>query len=166
LTTFCALSIALSFTVASQELAANKINYGLTNTKKSKFGNAMAAHAQMQGNSGGSSPDSIRHMQNRPGGCNGLHTTSATNRFSGLVGALGGGLGSLGGYNGLPSVMSGLDDSLSDIGGRKKYPFELEKAIHNVMFIQHHMQRQDEFNAVSNVILTMRYHNLYQYSAE
>lgn len=67
-------------------------------------------------------------------------------RFSGLVGAL----GSLGaGYNGLPSVMSGLDDSLSDVAPRKKYPFELEKAIHNVMFIQHHMQRQDEFNAVS-----------------
>lgn len=61
-----------------------------------------------------------------------------------------GALGSLGaGYNGLPSVMSGLDDSLSDITPRKKYPFELEKAIHNVMFIQHHMQRQDEFNAVS-----------------
>lgn len=68
-------------------------------------------------------------------------------RFSGIVGAL----GSLGaGYNGLPSVMSGLDDSLSDVAPRKKYPFELEKAIHNVMFIQHHMQRQDEFNAVSN----------------
>lgn len=71
------------------------------------------------------------------------------NRFSGLVGALGGGLSSLGGYNGLPSVMSGLDESLSDVAPRKKYPFELEKAIHNVMFIQHHMQRQDEFNAVS-----------------
>lgn len=62
-----------------------------------------------------------------------------------------GALGSLGaGYNGLPSVMSGLDDSLSDVVPRKKYPFELEKAIHNVMFIQHHMQRQDEFNAVCN----------------
>lgn len=56
---------------------------------------------------------------------------------------------SLLGYNGLPSIMSGLDDSLSDVGAKKKYPFELEKAIHNVMFIQHHMQRQDEFNAVS-----------------
>lgn len=53
------------------------------------------------------------------------------------------------GYNGLPSIMSGLDDSLSDVAAKKKYPFELEKAIHNVMFIQHHMQRQDEFNAVS-----------------
>lgn len=48
--------------------------------------------------------------------------------------------------------MSGLDDSLSDIGAKKKYPFELEKAIHNVMFIQHHMQRQDEFNAVSILV--------------
>lgn len=54
------------------------------------------------------------------------------------------------GYNGLPSLISsGLDDSLSDVGAKRKYPFELEKAIHNVMFIQHHMQRQDEFNAVS-----------------
>lgn len=66
-----------------------------------------------------------------------------------MVGALGGGLSGLGGYNGLPSVMSGLDESMSDIEARKKYPFELEKAMHNVMFIQHHMQRQDEFNAVS-----------------
>lgn len=53
------------------------------------------------------------------------------------------------GYNGLPTVMSGLDESLSDVTPRKKYPFELEKALHNVMFIQHHIQRQDEFNAVS-----------------
>ncbi|KOX71203.1 Acetylcholine receptor subunit alpha-L1 [Melipona quadrifasciata] len=45
------------------------------------------------------------------------------------------------------SVMSGLDESLSDVTPRKKYPFELEKALHNVMFIQHHIQRQDEFNA-------------------
>lgn len=44
--------------------------------------------------------------------------------------------------------MSGLDESLSDVTPRKKYPFELEKALHNVMFIQHHIQRQDEFNAV------------------
>lgn len=68
--------------------------------------------------------------------------------MQGLVGAFGGGLSTLGGYNGLPSVLSGLDESMSDVGHRKKYPFELEKAIHNVMFIQHHMQRQDEFNAV------------------
>lgn len=55
----------------------------------------------------------------------------------------------IGGYNGLPTVMSGLDESMSDVVPRKKYPFELEKALHNVMFIQHHIQRQDEFNAVS-----------------
>ncbi|CAA9995567.1 unnamed protein product, partial [Nesidiocoris tenuis] len=61
-------------------------------------------------------------------------------RFSGLIGALGGG------YNGLPSMV-GLDESLSDVAVRKKYPFELEKAIHNVKFIQHHTQRQDEFDA-------------------
>lgn len=64
----------------------------------------------------------------------------------GFAGALGSRLG----YNGLPSVFSGLDES--DSGNRKKYPFELEKAIHNVMFIQHHIQRQDQFNAVSNKI--------------
>lgn len=111
-----------------------------------------------------------------------FHLFSALIRFSGLVGSLGVGLSggkcqahSLAmtakfvqishissflprpihtGYNGLPSLISsGLDDSLSDIAAKRKYPFELEKAIHNVMFIQHHMQRQDEFNAVSYAIL-------------
>ncbi|XP_026465575.1 acetylcholine receptor subunit alpha-like 2 isoform X1 [Ctenocephalides felis] len=132
-----------------KDLAMNKI---AGRGKKSKFSAALAAQ-QAHAASGGSSPDSIRHMQGRPSGCNGLHTTTATNRFSGLVGALGGGIGGMGGlgigggYNGLPSIMSGLDESLSDVVPRKKYPFELEKAIHNVMFIQHHMLRQDEFNA-------------------
>lgn len=71
-------------------------------------------------------------------GCNGLHRTTVHNRF--LVGSLE--------YNGLPTVMSDLDESLSDVTPRKKCPFELQKALHNVMFIQHHIQRQDEFNAV------------------
>ena len=67
-----------------KELAANKINYGIKNankagSKKSKFNAALAAHNQFQGNSGGSSPDSIRAMQGRAG-CNGLHSTGATNR--------------------------------------------------------------------------------------
>jgi len=51
--------------------------------------------------------------------------------------------------SGLPSVLAGLDESLSDVAARRKYPFELEKAIHNVLFIKHHMQRQDEFDAVN-----------------
>lgn len=124
-----------------RDLAAKKINYGIK-VKKSKFTAALTA--EMQLNSGGSSPDSIRAMQGRSG-CNGLHSTIATNRFSGLMGAF----GNTSGYNGLPSVMSGLNESLSDVAPRKKYPFELEKAMHNVMFIQHRMQRVDEFNAVS-----------------
>lgn len=66
-----------------KELAASKINYGIKNTKsgskKSKFNAALDAHNQF--NSGGSSPDSIRAMQGRPG-CNGLHATTATNRWA------------------------------------------------------------------------------------
>ncbi|CAD1474575.1 unnamed protein product, partial [Heterotrigona itama] len=114
------------------DLAAHKIHGRGRSGKKSKFNAAVAA--AMQSSSIVSSPDSARHQ--RIGGCNGLHTT-AHNRF----------LGGIGGYNGLPTVMSGLDESLSDVTPRKKYPFELEKALHNVMFIQHHIQRQDEFNA-------------------
>ncbi|XP_011293454.1 acetylcholine receptor subunit alpha-like 2-like isoform X1 [Musca domestica] len=125
-----------------RDLAANKVNYNM-NFNKTKFGKALMD--EMNISSGDSSPDSIRRMQGRVG--NGLHSASATNRFSGMMGVLGGGLSTLSGYNGLPSVLSGLDDSLSDVAPRKKYPFELEKAIHNVMFIQNHMQRQDEFNA-------------------
>ncbi|KOB76074.1 Nicotinic acetylcholine receptor alpha-2 subunit [Operophtera brumata] len=102
-----------------RDLAAEKI-LGRS-AKKNKFQDALAAAEQTNSNS--SSPDSFRHVL--PDGCNGLHSTTATNRFSGLVATLGAG------YNGLPSVMSGLDDSLSDVAPRKKYPFELEKAIHN-----------------------------------
>lgn len=64
-----------------KELAANKINYGIkaankNSNKKSKFNAALNAQFQ---SSGCSSPDSIRAMQGR-GGCNGLHSTTATNR--------------------------------------------------------------------------------------
>jgi len=55
--------------------------------------------------------------------------------------------------------MSDLDESLSDVTPRKKCPFELQKALHNVMFIQHHIQRQDEFNAVrilTNLTISVR----------
>ncbi|KAF5271841.1 hypothetical protein FQA39_LY07981 [Lamprigera yunnana] len=85
-----------------------------------------------------SSSTASRH---RASGCNGLYTTSATNRLRGFTGTFGGRMG----YNGLSSVFSGIDDN--DSSNKKKYPFELEKAIHNVMFIQHHIQRQDQFNA-------------------
>ncbi|KAJ8688545.1 hypothetical protein QAD02_024340 [Eretmocerus hayati] len=117
---------------------------------QSKFSAAVAAAVQQQQSSSLlSSPESLR-------GCNGLqhhhhhhlhHTTMAHNRFA---------IGGVPAYNGgLPQAMAcngaaGLDndDSISDNGAvRKKYPFELEKALHNVMFIQHHITRQDEFNA-------------------
>jgi nicotinic acetylcholine receptor len=121
------------------DMAANKNR--LRAAKISKLNAASAAAVAASSSSVASSPDSLRHHSlQRPGGCNGIHTSasSATNRFGGLMAE----------FNGLPSVV-GLDGSLSDVGARKKYPFELEKAIHNVMFIQHHMQRQDEFDAVS-----------------
>ncbi|KAJ9587092.1 hypothetical protein L9F63_028335, partial [Diploptera punctata] len=97
------------------DLAANKNR--LRAAKKSKL-NAAAAAAAASSSSVASSPDSLRHHLQRPGGCNGLHSSasSATNRFGGLIA----------GFNGLPSVV-GLDGSLSDVGTRKKYPFELEK---------------------------------------
>lgn len=66
-----------------KELAASKINYGVkaankNSSKKSKFNTAM--NVQFQSGSGCSSPDSIRAMQGRAG-CNGLHSTAATNRW-------------------------------------------------------------------------------------
>lgn len=59
-----------------RDLAAQKI-LGRS-MKKNKLKNALVA-AERQNNSNASSPDSLRH--HIPEGCNGLHTTSATNRF-------------------------------------------------------------------------------------
>lgn len=125
--------------VPQQLLVDAAFKQKLRAARRSKMNSAMIA-ASMP-----SSPDSLRRLQ--AGSCNGLH--SANSRLGGYLGFLGGN-GVTGGhtYNGLPS-MGGLDESLSDVAVRKKYPFELEKAIHNVKFIQHHLQRQDEFNAVS-----------------
>ncbi|XP_034935098.1 acetylcholine receptor subunit alpha-like 2 [Chelonus insularis] len=114
------------------DLAAHKMYGRGKPAKKTKFDNAISA--AMRSPSVMSSPESVRRRV-----CNGLHNTPG-NRFLGLEPGMGG-------YNGLPTVMSGLDESMSDVGPKKKYPFELEKALHNVMFIQHHIQRQDEFNA-------------------
>jgi hypothetical protein len=51
-------------------------------------------------------------------------------------------------YNGLANIMTTTcdlgPDSRSQIA-----PFAVEKAVHNIMFIKHHMKRQDEFDAVS-----------------
>ncbi|XP_023245889.1 acetylcholine receptor subunit alpha-L1 isoform X2 [Copidosoma floridanum] len=134
------------------DLAAHKI-YGRSPLQPPppKFREAVVAAVQ-RSSSLLSSPESMRQQQlahelqlqlqqnAAQQRCNGLqHTTNAHNRFA---------VGSMAGYNnGLPPVVPGLDESMSDVAGRTKYPFELEKALHNVMFIQHHMQRQDEFNA-------------------
>ena len=32
-------------------------------------------------------------------------------------------------------------------------PFAIEKAVHNIMFIKHHMKRQDEFDAVTKIFI-------------
>ncbi|KAL4149874.1 hypothetical protein QTP88_003725 [Uroleucon formosanum] len=80
----------------------------------------------------GSPTDSLRRYVAAAGrtGCNG--TTAAAGAASRLVNA----------------AVSSIDDTLNEVPAaiRKKYPFELEKAIHNVKFIQHHLQRQDEYN--------------------
>ncbi|XP_018334508.1 acetylcholine receptor subunit alpha-like 2 [Agrilus planipennis] len=116
------------------ELASNKMNIGKT-FKKHEIDTLPSTLSSPSSSSSSSS----RH---RISGCNGLYSsTSATNRLRGFSSSFGNRMR----YNGLPSVFSGLDES--DSTSRKKYPFELEKAIHNVMFIQHHIQRQDQFNA-------------------
>lgn len=78
--------------------------------------------------------DSLRRYVAATGrtGCNGTAAAGAASR---LVNA----------------AVSSIDDTLNDVPAavRKKYPFELEKAIHNVKFIQHHLQRQDEYNTVT-----------------
>lgn len=121
------------------DMAAKK---RLLKTANSKFNAALAASSLS------SSTDSLRgRYPHLPGGCNGLHsTTGVTNRFNSLVGALS---GSTEAMNGHLTLGTAQDENLSDAPIRKKYPFELEKAIHNVKFIQHHIQREDEFDAVS-----------------
>lgn len=77
--------------------------------------------------------DSLRRFVAATGrtGCNGTAAAGAASR---LVNA----------------AVASIDDTLNEVPAaiRKKYPFELEKAIHNVKFIQHHLQRQDEYNTV------------------
>ena len=49
-------------------------------------------------------------------------------------------------YNGLAKIMTTTCQLDS---GKSMAPFAIEKAVHNIMFIKHHMKRQDEFDAVS-----------------
>ena len=48
-------------------------------------------------------------------------------------------------FSGFQKLISGADDDLVV----KKLPFVIQKTIHNILFIKTHMQRQDEFDAVS-----------------
>lgn len=83
----------------------------------------------------------------REDGCNGFQGVS---RLSGLsLQGFSGFLeqGALEGFPGPASTSYGLNGPDPD-NPRKKYPFEIQKAIHNVKFIQTHMQRQDEFDSV------------------
>jgi len=87
----------------------------------------------------------------REDGCNGFQGVS---RLSGLsLQGFSGFLeqGALEGYAdpGASSTSYGLGGPEPDVPKPKKYPFELQKALHNVQFISTHMQRQDEFDSVS-----------------
>ena len=57
--------------------------------------------------------------------------------------------------NGLYRGFTSIIQTTAQIDPDKtRVPFEVEKAMHNIMFIKHHMKRQDEFDAVnSNVDL-------------
>ena len=54
-------------------------------------------------------------------------------------------------YRGFTSIIQ--TTAQIDPDKRQSVPFEVEKAMHNIMFIKHHMKRQDEFDAVRLEIL-------------
>ena len=54
-------------------------------------------------------------------------------------------------YNGLAKIMKNTCD-LDPDSKSQLAPFAVEKAVHNIMFIKHHMKRQDEFDAVSTLL--------------
>jgi hypothetical protein len=49
----------------------------------------------------------------------------------------------------VPPNLRPLNGEGSTLRRRKRYPFELQKAIRDIQFIQNHMKRQDEYDAVS-----------------
>ena len=51
----------------------------------------------------------------------------------------------------VPPNLRPLNGEGSTLRRRKRYPFELQKAIRDIQFIQNHMKRQDEYDAVSSI---------------
>ena len=49
-------------------------------------------------------------------------------------------------FSGFQKLISGAEEDTE----QKRLPFVIEKTIHNILFIKTHMQRQDEFEAVSS----------------
>ena len=56
-------------------------------------------------------------------------------------------------FDGFQKLISGPDERHES----RKMPFVIEKTIHNILFIKTHMQRQDEFDAVSWVIISSKF---------
>jgi hypothetical protein len=44
-----------------------------------------------------------------------------------------------------------LHTGTADLVEHRKLPFVVEKTVHNILFIKTHIQRQDEFDAVSSL---------------
>ena len=82
-----------------------------------------------------------------------VNPTGGTNK-SGTKGKLGGAKqeqfkGHLNGlYDGLAKIMTSTMDIEAETD-KNSAACTVEKAVHNIMFIKHHMKRQDEFDAVS-----------------
>ena len=95
--------------------------------------------------------------KNAPGGLSGMkdqlkgHLNGIYNSFSKLsVGEGGGGREDELSVGGKLGVVKGVGGGEAVVTSRT--PFVVEKAIHNIMFIKHHMKRQDEFDAVSCIV--------------
>ena len=98
---------------------------------------AEAEKAALNGNHGGGG------KPNGENGNNGTRGTGTKADFKSHLNNL---------YNGLAKIMS----STCQVEKEEipKAPFAVEKAVHNIIFIKHHMKRQDEFEAVSYSILS------------
>jgi hypothetical protein len=56
-----------------------------------------------------------------------------------------------------PPVPANLRD-MGQLGRRKRYPLELQKAIRDVQFIRNHMKRRDEYDAVNEIIISFYFY--------